>query len=83
MPTYALRVSMARVENALRRCPGVAGVTVEVRGGRLVARVTCGGTPPTPAQLRHALWSELPGTPWPAEAFVAACPSPTSAGADG
>ena len=68
------RASRSRLEAALATCPGVAGVEVEVRDGpgeepHLVASVVAGGdAPPTLKHLRHALWSELPGTVWPAGA---------------
>ncbi len=39
----------------------------------LVASVAASGeAPPTLADLRHALWSQLPGALWPAEAMVVA-----------
>jgi hypothetical protein len=42
------------------------------REPRLVAYVVADGTgpPPTLARLRVALWADLPGTLWPAEAVV-------------
>ncbi len=66
------RISRARTEAALARCPGVDEVTVAVRAGgagedQLVAYVVGdGGPPPTLAQIRHALWAERPGALWPA-----------------
>ena len=65
-----LRFSRSRTEAALRRCANVADVTLSVRDGRLVADLSADGPPPSLAQLRHCLWEELPGAPWPADVFV-------------
>jgi hypothetical protein len=66
-----LRASRSRLEAALATCPGVARASVAVRDGRLVASVVGDGAPlPTPARLRRALWTVLPGVMCPAE-FVA------------
>jgi hypothetical protein len=66
------RVRRSRLEAALARCPGVAGVSLAVRDGRLVAEVIAsGGEAPTLTRLRRALWEVLPGAMWPAEANVA------------
>jgi non-ribosomal peptide synthetase component F len=72
------RARRSRLEAALATCPGVTGVEVAVsgEGPRLVVSVVAGGeAPPTVDDLRHALWSELPGTVWPAEAVGVAPPS--------
>jgi len=66
------RIDTAAMEGVLRRCPGVAGVRVAVEeqapgDRRIVAHVEPdaeGG--PTLDQLRVALWTELPGSAWPA-----------------
>jgi len=64
--------SRRRLEAAIRRCPGVTDVTVAVReDGRLVAYLAPGaGPPPTLSDVRRTVWSQLPGAPWPAEAYV-------------
>ncbi len=41
----------------------------------MASAVSGGDAPPTLDDLRHALWSELPGTLWPAEAVGVAPPS--------
>lgn len=72
------RARRSRLEAALATCPGVASVELGVRGRepRLVASVVAGAeAPPTLDDLRHALWSRLPGTLWPAEADGVATPS--------
>jgi hypothetical protein len=64
------RAGRSRLEAALATCPGVADVTLSVgEDACLVAHVVpeAAGTP-TLADIRHALWSSLPGAPWPAEA---------------
>lgn len=78
-----LRIRPARLEAAMRRCQGVADVTVAVSdagdGPRLVARVVADAGPtPTLPGLRSVLWSRRPGAPWPVELAVdggAAAPS--------
>jgi hypothetical protein len=69
------RASRSRIEAALARSPGVADVALAVRDGadgqpRLVAYVVPDGDGPTLAELRHALWSRLPGALWPADAVT-------------
>ena len=71
------RASRRRLEAALARCPGVADVAVAVRHDpavepRLVAYVVAhaAGPPPTLAGLRAALWRDLPGALWPADAVL-------------
>ena len=71
------RVDPARIEEALRECPGVAGVRIrlernEAGGAELAADIdtaTDAAQPAaslTPEHLRAFLWSRLPGYPWPA-----------------
>ena len=68
------RADRHRLEEALRRCPGVVDVALAVpdddgdAGRRLVAHVVPGADPPTLAQIRAALWAEVPGVLWPADA---------------
>ncbi|MGI8807423.1 MAG: condensation domain-containing protein [Acidimicrobiales bacterium] len=71
------RASRRRLEAALAGCPGVADVAVAVRHDlgvepRLVAYVVAdpNGPPPTLAVLRAALWADLPGALWPADAVL-------------
>src|SRR5205823_3978968 len=71
-----LRARRSRLEAAIAHCPGVGDVAVAVRADpavdpRLVAYVVPDrDPPPTLAQLRHALWASLPGSPWPAASVV-------------
>ena len=71
-----LRLSPARLEEALARCPGVSEVAVAVTdagvgGSQLVAYVVADRhPPPTLAQLRATLWAVRPGSPWPAAAVL-------------
>lgn len=86
------RVDLARIEEALRDCPGVSGVRVRLErdeqgNAELVADVDAAvdraeSPPPSPEQLRACLWSRLPGYPWPARfsiapAGAAQAPEPT------
>ena len=76
------RASRSRLEGALGRCPGAAQVSVAVRDvdgqACLTASVAPDGEPaPTLTGLRRALWAELPGTLWPAEAVTVPAPGRT------
>lgn len=63
------RIPRPALETAMARCPGVTEVAVEAADGPLVAYVASDGDgSPTRAELREALWRELPGAPWPADA---------------
>ena len=69
------RVDVARIEGALRDCPGVDSVRVEVRRGadgdvELVAQVDANGAAPTLAELRAWEWSRVPGYAWPSRMTV-------------
>jgi non-ribosomal peptide synthetase component F len=70
-----LRLSRSRLEGALSTCAGVADVAVGVVDldgeptlSAWVVPASC--PPPTPAELRTALWAALPGSPWPAAVTV-------------
>ena len=65
-----LRASRRRLERALAQWP----CTLAVRDGSLVAELAADGPPPGLAEVRRALWAELPGAPWPAQAFAAGAP---------
>ncbi len=66
-------IDTARIEAALRECPGVADVEVIVRNDirgcpRLAAHVVAEGDEALPpGRLRAFLWSRLPGYAWPAD----------------
>jgi len=70
------RFRRSHLETALATCEGVAEVAVGLRDGgdgaqRLVAWVVVDGDrPPTPPELRRALWAGVPGAPWPADVIV-------------
>jgi hypothetical protein len=69
-----LRVGRRRLERALARSAGASQAAVAVRDGCLVAELVPDGSPPGLADLRRALWAELPGAPWPAQAFAGGVP---------
>ncbi|HEX6539927.1 MAG TPA: condensation domain-containing protein [Candidatus Dormibacteraeota bacterium] len=82
------RVDIARIEEVLRECPGVAGVQVHLEpddtgDGELVADVDTAehAARPTPELLRAWLWSRLPGYPWPARFKIASGPAAAPASA--
>lgn len=80
------RARRSRLESALAECPGVAKVAVAVcsDGGdpRVVAYVVADrNPPPTLADLRHSLWTRLPGALCPAEIVVVDSLPRTCAGA--
>lgn len=74
---HGFRVDLARMQEVLRECPGVAGASVHlehdsVGDAELVANIDAHvAAVPTPEQLRAWLWSRLPGYPWPARFCIA------------
>ncbi len=70
------RARRHRLEQALARCPGVADAAVAVAdvAGEPCLTADLGGEPPSLAELRGALWTELPGAIWPARAAAAGRP---------
>lgn len=67
------RLDRSKMEGALRRGPGVQGADVflsedEVGAPMVVASVATMATvePPSAADLRRALWQDIPGYAWPA-----------------
>jgi acyl-CoA synthetase (AMP-forming)/AMP-acid ligase II len=84
------RVRRSRVEAALARCAGVADAAVAVRheqgrDAELVAYVVPDDpkSPPSLGSLRAAMWSTLPGVPWPAAVLnVASLPRRADGRAD-
>ncbi|AHH97670.1 non-ribosomal peptide synthetase [Kutzneria viridogrisea] len=69
------RVELGEVEARLKEVPGVTGAVASGRRGvgghqRLVAHLTCAGTPPTAARLREHLAGRLPEYMVPASFLV-------------
>lgn len=62
-------VDVARIEEALRECPGVSNVRIRLEhddAGATEMIADVDAAPLTPEHLRAFLWSRLPGYPWPA-----------------